>query len=156
MAHTVTRGDASGTRLEGHAIQRVFRWISTTLLERRRRSITSRKEEVEYSDRVGDRDAPVVVRVRRCGAGRRGFSCEEEPVTLSADVSQALMVVLDPADVTSGPGTGLRTLDGARLTEGGLACTADGTVSWIGGIAAGEEVRVLEFRTPFSLVVDVR
>jgi len=43
-----------------------------------------------------------------------------------------------------------------RLYEGGISCAADNVVTWIVGLSEGNDVRVLEMRSPQRLVVDIR
>ena len=43
-----------------------------------------------------------------------------------------------------------------RLYEGGISCAADDVVTWIVGLSEGNDVRVLEMRSPQRLVVDIR
>ncbi len=43
-----------------------------------------------------------------------------------------------------------------RIAEAGVTCTEDEVVTWVAELEVPGEVRVLEFRDPYRLVVDVR
>ncbi len=43
-----------------------------------------------------------------------------------------------------------------RVHEGGISCDADDVVTWIVGLKKGDNVRVLEMRSPPRLLIDVR
>ena len=45
--------------------------------------------------------------------------------------------------------------DLARVHEGGISCDADDVVTWIVGLKKGDNVRVLEMRSPPRLLIDV-
>lgn len=87
-------------------------------------------------------------------------SCGENDAKLEVDGSEALVVTLQPARIRGedrqAPSTGIRTLDQTRFADGGLICDDGTRVVWAAGLASGAEVRVLEFRNPPRLVVDVR
>ena len=73
---------------------------------------------------------------------------------------RAIVIRFTPARASEGDetfvSTGLRRVSQARFQETGLVCEDERTVAWVATLAAGDQVRVLELRSPNRLAVDVR
>jgi hypothetical protein len=86
--------------------------------------------------------------------------CGNDTTTLNLGGSATLLVRLNPARPGDGKTTwvrkGTKTLGLSRIQKGGLVCDDGHDAIWAAGLAAGKEVRVLEFRSPPRLAVDIR
>jgi len=86
--------------------------------------------------------------------------CGNDTTTLNLGGSAVLLVRLNPARPGDGSTTwvrkGTKVLGLTRLQKGGLVCDDAHAVTWAAGLAAGKEARVLEFRDPPRLAVDIR
>jgi hypothetical protein len=86
--------------------------------------------------------------------------CGSDTTTLNLGGSAILLVRLDPARPGNGKTTwvqkGTKTLGLTRLQKGGLVCDDGHDVIWAAGLADTKEVRVLEFKDPPRLAVDIR
>lgn len=86
--------------------------------------------------------------------------CGEEgkPLALSGD--RALVIRLKPANAHDLEKVRVpvrtRSLSPEQFTEGGLVCDLNDNVVWAAGLNSGDHVRVLEFRNPHRLAVDIR
>jgi hypothetical protein len=73
---------------------------------------------------------------------------------------RAILIRLTPARASEGDETfvsaGVRPVSQTRFQEAGLVCEDERTVTWVATLAAGDQVRVLELRSPNRLAVDVR
>lgn len=85
-------------------------------------------------------------------------SCGTEDRTLDAE--HTLVVTLTPARA-SGEGetwvpTRLRNTSASRMSRAGALCDEGGTVTWVAELGEGDQVRLMELRSPARVVVDVR
>jgi hypothetical protein len=89
-----------------------------------------------------------------------GIPCGEDGKPLSLSGDRALVVRLKPGNAHDAERVRVRvrttSLAPEAFTEGGLVCDANDNVVWAAGLNAGDQVRVLEFRNPMRLAVDVR
>lgn len=104
----------------------------------------------------------------RCGLPDEGHDEEGEPEGEEEEVQHApelegarmLVVRIHPGWTSEGRRvtipTGTETYQLARVQEAGVVCSADDVATWVAGLTEGTDVRVLEFRDPHRLVVDVR
>ena len=73
---------------------------------------------------------------------------------------RAILIRLTPARASEGDETfvsvGVRPVSQTRFQEAGLVCEDERTVTWVATLAAGDQVRVLELRSPNRLAVDIR
>jgi hypothetical protein len=73
---------------------------------------------------------------------------------------RAVVIRFTPARASEGDETfvsvGIRPVSQTRFQETGLVCEDERTVAWVATLAAGDQVRVLELRSPNRLAVDVR
>lgn len=87
-------------------------------------------------------------------------ACGEEGKALSFSGDRAVVIRLKPANahdlerVRVPVRTGSLARD--QFTEGGLVCDLNDNVVWAAGLNSGDQVRVLEFRNPKRLAVDIR
>ena len=85
---------------------------------------------------------------------------DEEVEMIGQEGERLLVVTFEPAraqmEGRAGPPIGIRGFGHTRLQEGGIICQGTRVVSWVSTLAEGEQLRVLEFRNPLRLVVDVR
>lgn len=86
------------------------------------------------------------------------LTCGEEEHALDSESDRLLVVRLHPARENADGWRGDRAMqvDGQRFAHIGIVCDDGRNVTWVAGLSAGEEVRVLEFRSPQRLVVDFR
>ena len=86
--------------------------------------------------------------------------CGEEEQPVGAEGDRVLVVALTPArareEGRTGPPLGMRDYGHTRFQEGGIICENQTQVTWMSTLGEIEQVRVLEFRSPQRLVVDVR
>lgn len=84
------------------------------------------------------------------------LSCGEASYQVDTDAERLLVVRMHPARLAYAvPPRQVR--DAARFLDEGFVCGDEGqAVVWAAGLSAGEQVRVMEFRNPNRLVVDVR
>jgi len=84
----------------------------------------------------------------------------EEVEMIGEEGERLLVVTFQPAraemEGRTGPRFGIRGLGHTRLQEGGVLCQGTRAVTWVSTLAEGEQLRVLEFRNPLRLFVDVR
>lgn len=105
-------------------------------------------------------DAPFpgyAVRIIEGGSTRM---CGEDELVLGEEGDRILLVDLAPArareEGRTGPRLGERSFDHTRFQEGGVVCETPQSVVWISTLNEGEEVRILEFRNPQRLAIDLR
>jgi len=84
------------------------------------------------------------------------LTCGEEGQAVETEAEQLLVVRLHPARVEGSPSLRRSMSDATRFHDTGLVCNDGQAVVWAAGLNAGEQVRVMEFRNPPRLVVDVR
>ncbi|MCG6956958.1 MAG: hypothetical protein LJF04_13290 [Gemmatimonadetes bacterium] len=86
--------------------------------------------------------------------------CGNDTTTLNLGGTAVLLVRLNPARPGDGKTTwvreGTKSLGLTRFQKGGLVCDDGHDVIWAASVADGKEVRVLEFRNPPRLAVDIR
>jgi hypothetical protein len=87
--------------------------------------------------------------------------CPDEGKPTDLKGSSRLVVSIAPGRNTGVDGAttvplGTRSVSQARFVEAGLTCADDHSLTWAAGLTQGAEVRVMEFRKPRRLVVDVR
>ena len=86
--------------------------------------------------------------------------CGEQGKALSLSGDRALVIRLKPANAHDTEGVRVpvrtRSLSPEQFTEGGLVCDLNDNVVWAAGLNSGDQVRVLEFRNPKRLAVDIR
>jgi len=92
-------------------------------------------------------------------------SAEDSTVAVAEQIpdlegTRLLVVLFKPARVEERGRTtlpiGTEMYDHERIQEAGVTCTVDQTVTWVAGLVAGDELRVLQMRSPQRLVIDVR
>lgn len=98
------------------------------------------------------------VSVMESGAELR---CGNGPQAVTVGSERMLVVRLAPSRPVDDEGrrtVPIRTssVDHDRLEEAGLVCDGADVAIWVGGLAEGQQVRVLEMRNPHRVVVDVR
>jgi len=105
-------------------------------------------------------DAPFAGYGVRIVEGGSTQTCGDEDQVLGAEGDRLLLVGLAPArareEGRTGPRLGTSEYGHARFREGGIICENAQTVIWMSTLGEGEQVRVLEFRNPQRLVVDLR
>lgn len=86
--------------------------------------------------------------------------CGEETKALDLPGDRAVVIRMAPANAHDANGVRVpvrtRSLSPERFTEGGLVCDLNDNLVWAAGLNSGDQVRVMEFRNPRRLVVDVR
>jgi len=86
--------------------------------------------------------------------------CGENGAPYELSGRRAVVVRFTPARASEGDETfvsaGVRPVSQTRFQEAGLVCEDERTVAWVATLAAGDQVRVLELRSPNRLAVDVR
>jgi len=105
-------------------------------------------------------DAPFPGYAVRIVEGGSTQMCGDEELILAEEGDRVLVVDLAPArareEGRTGPRLGERSFDQTRFGEGGVICETPQSVVWISTLGDGEEVRILEFRNPQRLAVDLR
>ena len=112
-----------------------------------------------YSIRIID--GGTVQACREEGAVDEAAEAVDEEVEMVGEEGERLLVVtFQPAraemEGRPGPRFGIRGLGHTRLQDGGILCQGTRLVTWMSTLAEGDQLRVLEFRNPLRLVVDVR
>ena len=86
--------------------------------------------------------------------------CGDEEQAIGTEGDRVLLVALAPArareEGRTGPALGMRDYGHTRLEDGGIICQNTAQVMWMSTLGEGEQLRVLEFRNPQRLLVDVR
>jgi len=105
-------------------------------------------------------DAPFPGYEVRVVEGGEAQMCGDDELTLGEEGDRVLVVTLSPArareEGRTGPRLGEGSYDHTRFQEGGVICETAEAVVWIATLSEGEQVRILEFRSPQRLAVDFR
>ncbi len=86
--------------------------------------------------------------------------CGDDGAPYELTGERAVVIRFTPARASEGDETfvpaGIRPVSETRFQEAGLVCEDERTVVWVATLAAGDQVRGLELRSPNRLAVDIR